>query len=263
VTVRALVSAELRKTVALPAAGVAAVITVLGSVGLTLLNSVGVREAIRSGHPQGVAYTSPVEAVFSAVPIGTVGAVILGVIAISSEYTPESADAGGGRPITATLTATPRRTAVLVAKALTVALLTLTAAAATIPACLGAADLILDGVSTPHSRPADTVGRSIGVALYWVFTALLALAITGLARSGVIPLILFITNTSVVSVSVLLLHLTALARYLPDLAGIGMFERDQQTLHGLLGALPGGLVMTAWVIVALTISAVALSARDA
>lgn len=109
------VAAELRKTLTLPATLVALGIALVGSLGLTALNSRFVSEAIRTGRTDGLGPTSAVEVVFSAVPLGTVGAIILGVTAISSEYTPNSPDAGGSRQVTATLTALPRRLTVVVA----------------------------------------------------------------------------------------------------------------------------------------------------
>ena len=89
--------AELRKALTLPATLVAAGISVAASVALAAYNAGGVRAAIDSGRLDTVGYTSPVEAALSATPLGTVGAVILGVVAISSEYAVNSTDAGGGR----------------------------------------------------------------------------------------------------------------------------------------------------------------------
>lgn len=80
-------AAEVRKVATLPAALAAFAVIALGSIGITMLNAFGVRADLESGRSDALGYTSPVEAVFSAVPLGTVGAVILGVVAISSEYT--------------------------------------------------------------------------------------------------------------------------------------------------------------------------------
>ncbi|WP_433532834.1 hypothetical protein ACQPYA_12990 [Micromonospora sp. CA-263727] len=256
-------AAELRKTVTLPAALVAIAIAALGSLGITLLNTLNVRSAIQSGQLESVAYTSPVEAVFSAIPLGTVGAVILGVVAISSEYTANSPDAGGGRQITATLAATPRRVTVLAAKASAVVLLIAATAAVTITACLALAHLIVgDAGATPDD--ADTLGRGFGAALYWTLTGLIALAITALTRSGIIPLIVLIANSSLVSVSLLLTNLTPLAYWLPDLAGMRLFARDPWGMfEDALDPLTGGLVMTAWAIALLAVSGVVFTRRDA
>jgi ABC-2 type transport system permease protein len=251
---------ELRKTVTLPATFVAVAVAGLGSFGITLLNAVGVRNAVQAGRADLVAYTSPVEAVFSAAPLGTVGAVILGVVAVSSEYRINRSEVGGGRQIAATLTAIPRRVVVLVAKIFSVVLLVLGLAAVTLPVCLVVAHSVV-GTAGPEGL-ADTIARSVGVALYWVFMALMALAVTVVTRSGIIPLIVFIANSSLVSVSLLLSYLTPLARYLPDLAGVRLFARDF-AFEEALAPLPGGLVMAAWAVGLLVVSTVVFTRRDA
>ena len=258
------VAAEVRKTATLRAGSGAAAVAVLGSFAITVLNSVGVRDALRSGRPDLVGYTAPAEAVFSAVPLGTVGAVILGVIVVSSEYTSNSPDAGGGRQIAATLAATPRRLVLLAAKAVAVAVHVLALAAVTIPACLAAAHLIIGGPFT-----GDDLGRAAtraaGAALYWTLTGLIAVALTVLTRSGIIPLVVLIVNSSLVSVSILLTRLTPLAYYLPDLAGLRLFVVDDP--DGLfaeaLDPLTGGLLMAAWTFVFLAVSAAVLHRSDA
>ncbi|GIM91865.1 hypothetical protein [Paractinoplanes toevensis] len=257
------VAAELRKTATLPASRGALAVAMLGSLGITVLNAVSVRNALRSGQPEQVGYTSPVEAAFSAFPLGTVGAVILGVVVISSEYTANSPDAGGGRQITATLTATPGRLALLTAKVAAAAVLVLATAAITIPACLALAHLII-GTPFPAATLGETAARAAGTALYWMLTGLIVLAITVLTRSGIIPLIAGIVNSSVVSVSILLTHLTSLAYYLPDLAGLRLHGDDPLDMFpGALDPLPGGLVMAAWTLGLLAVSATVFTRRDA
>jgi hypothetical protein len=259
VSVPAAVAAELRKTVTLSAAHVALAVTVLGTVGITLLNALN---KVHGG--QSAAGTSPADVAFAAVPLGTVGAVILGVVVISSEYTANSPDAGGGQQITATLTATPRRLAVLAAKALTVLLLVGVTAAVTMAACLALASLAIGNTATVPENPGDIIARTFGTALYWALMGLLALGITILTRSGILPLIVLIANSSVVSVSLLLSKLTPLARYLPDLAGMRLFYAgDHIAVHDPLDPLTGGLVMTAWALGLLAVSAVVFTRRDA
>ena len=228
--------AEIGKLAALPAAWVAVAVATLGSLGITVLNAVGVRDAVAAGESATLGYTSAVEAAFSAVPLGTVGAVVLGVVAMSSEYTPNGAEAGGGRQITATLTATPSRWRVLVAKALAVSALVLVTAAVTVPACLVVARLLVGDVPDAGA-PHDAVARSVGTAVYWVLTALLALAVTVVTRSGLVPLVVLVVNSSMVSLSLLLGRLTPLARFLPDAAGIPLFARDWEP--------PGGVAVDA------------------
>ncbi|GAA2630237.1 hypothetical protein [Paractinoplanes durhamensis] len=257
------VVAELRKTATLPASAAATAVAVLGPLGITVLNAFSVRNAIRSGQPGLVAYTSPAEAAFSAAPLGTIGAIILGVVVISSEFTANSPDAGGGRQITATLAATPRRLVVLAAKAVAVVLNVLAAAAITLPACLFVADFVIGDLATPDDL-GPTAARAAGAALYWTLTALMALAITVLTRSGVIPLIVLIVNSSLVSVSMVLTHVTTLAYYLPDAAGMRLFADDPLgEFEHALAPLTGGLVMAAWALGFLAVSSAVFTRRDA
>ncbi|MCT9929918.1 ABC transporter permease [Planotetraspora sp. A-T 1434] len=192
---------------------------------------------------------------------GVVGVIILGVVGISSEYFTESAESGGGRQVTTSLTAVPSRLRFLLAKistiAITSALLAITAAATT----MGVVQVVL-GERAP-ALGADDVPRLVGVVCYWVYTALLAFGITVLTRHGVIPLAVLIANTSVVTVTYLLTKITPLANYLPDMAGVRMFIRKLADNTVEISPLTGGLVMTAWVTVLLVIAAIAFTRRDA
>ncbi|WP_017586790.1 hypothetical protein [Nocardiopsis ganjiahuensis] len=262
-----LVAAETRKAATLPAVFAGLAVAVLGSLAVTLLNSVSVRNAAASGNLERVVSTSPVETVFAALPLGTVGAVVLGVVAMSSEYTANSDDAGGGRQITATLTAAPGRLSVLSAKALVTVALVAVSAAVTLPAGLFLARAVIGDAAAEAAAPGDVAARALGAFVYWSLTALIALALTALARSGIVPMVLLITNSSLVSFSLLLSNVTPLARYLPDLAGTGLFlgdDADSYTAFDLvLDPLPGGLVMAAWAAALLAVAALVLHRRDA
>jgi ABC-2 type transport system permease protein len=255
-----LVSAELRKALSLPATAVALVVAVVGPIALAVLNASHVRDALSSGRAEGVAYTSAAEAALSAVPLGTAGAMVLGIVVISSEYTANSTDAGGGRQVSTTLIAAPRRWTVLVAKAVVVVALVVLAALVALSISLVVAGSIIGDAS----EPGTPIGRFVGAGVYWALAALMALAITVLTRSGIVPLIVLITNGTVVSASFLLWKVTSLARYLPDLAGTRLFAG--QTFAAVDDALPpvaGGLVMAAWAAVLLLVAGVVLNRRDA
>ncbi|MGC4940574.1 hypothetical protein [Kribbella sp. DT2] len=257
-----LIAAELRKTLTLPSTAVALAVAVLGPIALAVLNAFNVRDALRSGETDSATYTSAAEAALSAVPLGTAGAMVLGIVVISSEYTANSTDAGGGRQISTTLSAAPRRWLVLVAKSVVVAALVVLAAVVALSAALAAATAIIG-----DAAPADSGtpwGRFVGAALYWTLAALMALAITVLARSGIVPLIVLIANGTVISASFLLWKVTSLARYLPDLAGTRLFAGDSFTsVDDALPAVTGGLVMAAWAAALLLVAGVVLTRRDA
>lgn len=256
-------AAELRKTVTLPGAWAGIAVALLGSVGITVLNAVTTRSAIAAGRAQELLVdTSPFEAGFAAVPLGTVGAVVVGVIVIGSEYTANSADAGGGRQLTTTLTAMPQRLVLLAAKAATVVLLVAATALVTIPACVVIARVIISDGAPETVSMDDAVLRSFGAALYWTLTGLIAFAVTVLTRNGIIPLVVFIMNSSLVSISLLLTNLTPLAYWLPDVAGLRLFG-GTAIVEGGLDAIPGALVMGAWTLALLTVASVVFSRRDA
>ncbi|GAB3811309.1 ABC transporter permease [Kribbella italica] len=255
-----LVIAELRKAVSLPATAVALAVAVIGPIALAVLNAFNVRDALASGRTDGVRYTSAAEAALSAVPLGAAGAMVLGIVVISSEYTANSTDAGGGRQISTTLIATPRRWTALAAKAVVVVALVVLAVLVSLSISLVVASAIVGDAG----EPGTPVGRFVGAGLYCALAALMALAITVLARSGIVPLIVLITNGTVVSVSFLLWKVTPLARYLPDLAGTRLFADETFTaVDDALPPLTGGLVMTAWAVALLVVAGVVLTRRDA
>lgn len=256
--------AELRKTATLPGAWAGMAVAVLGSVALTILNAVTVRGAVTSGQPERVADTSPFETAFAMMPLGTVGAVVIGVVAMSSEYTAARTDAGGGRQITTTLTAIPGRLRLLTAKALSVIVLVTVIAIVAVPLSVVVANVIIGDAGTEIVSIDHAVRRWAGGALYWTLTGLIAFAITVLARSGIIPLIILIANSSVVSFSLLLTNLTPLAHWLPDMAGRNLFGfPEDSVVPGGLEPIPGAIVMGCWTLALLIVAGVVFRRRDA
>ena len=250
------VACEFRKVLNLPAAWVALGIALFGTVGLSLI------VAAHNARPTRAAHVTPADIVFTAVPLGGVGAITLGVIVISSEYTANSHDAGGGRQIGATLVAVPNRLVVLTAKAAAAVVLIAAAAAIATAVSLGSVHAILGDAGSPHP-PRDMIARSAGVAAYWALMSLIALAVTVFTRSGIIPLAWFLANSSVLSVSFLLSKVTPAARYLPDLAGVRLFaDPSSLAVRDPLPPFTGGLVMAAWATGLLVLSAVVFLRRD-
>lgn len=244
--IRRAVAAELSKLLSLPSTAVAFAAMVLGPVAVTFLNA------------RNAAYTDPAQAVLSAAPIGTVGAIVLGVVAMSGEYRSGPQESGGGRQITNTLTAMPHRAWLLAAKAVSVVLLVAVAAAFAFLLALVCAHHVLGGGEV-RGVPA----RLFGAAAYWAFTALIALAVTVFTRSGILPLIVLIANGSLVSLSYLLSKVTPAARYLPDLAGIRLFaDEDHLAMADALDPVTGGLVMGAWAMGLLAVAVLVLHRRD-
>ena len=262
-TVPRALAAELRKAATLPAAWAGVAVALLGSLGITLLNALTTRNAIAAGRADELLdSTSPFETGYAAAPLGTVGAVIIGVVLISSEYTANSPDAAGGRQLTTTLAVVPQRFAVLAAKAATVVLLVAATALVTLPACLALSRALVGEGALETVSAHEALMRWLGAALYWTLTGLQASAITVLTRSGIVPLVVLIMNSSLVSVSLLLTNLTPLAHWLPDMAGRRLFG-GIGTVDGGLEALPGALVMVAWTVALLAVAGAVFSRRDA
>ncbi|TCC07832.1 ABC transporter permease [Kribbella soli] len=238
--------AELTKLTSLPGVWIAVAIGLVLPAGVTVLNASNSRSVPSA------------DTGFRELAIGVVAAIVIGVVAISSEYLAEGEESGGSRQITTSLTAVPSRSRFLLAKtaavAGTVGLLALISSAIT----LTATDLTSADVSIGTSD----LPRVLGIAAYWIFSALLAAGITLVTRSGIIPLSVLIVNISVVSVSFLLTKVTRLAYYFPDLAGTHLFLRDSDGPVDLT-PVAGGLVMGLWVAVIAGIGAAAFVRRDA
>lgn len=196
---------------------------------------------------------------FSELAVGVLGAIILGVAAIGSEYTTEGEESAGGRQITTTLTAVPARTRLLVAKAVAVVIGAGLLAVAAIALVFATVHLML-GADAPR-LDADTFARMGGAAAYWVLMALLGFGLTVLTRNGIIPMAILVANSSAVTVTYLLAQSFPAANYLPDLAGMRMFTTIETNVE--IAPMTGGLVMAAWVIALLIAAGTVFSRRDA
>ncbi|MCR3753779.1 ABC transporter permease [Lentzea californiensis] len=197
------------------------------------------------------------DAGFQELAFGVVGAVVLGVVAASSEYSTEGEASGGGRQITTSLTVVPSRTRFLLAKVAAVITTATVLAVAAAAITLTFVQVLLGD----HVQASD-VSRVPGVVVYWVLTALLAFGITLLTRNGIVPLAVLILNTSVVTVTFLLTKITTLAVYFPDMAGLRMFIIEMD-LPVHLSPVAGGAVMAAWVVVLLAAGVAVFRRRDA
>ncbi len=197
---------------------------------------------------------------FSSLALGVAGAIVVGVVAMSSEYAVEGEESAGGRQITTTLVATPSRLKVLAAKALAVVLATVVLAAVAVLVAFGLL-VVLNPAAMP-ALDADFFVRAGGVVVYWVLVALLAFGLTVLIRNGVVPMAVLVANFSAVPVTFLLTKVTPAANWLPDVAGMRMWSRGiESTVE--MAPLTGGLVMAAWVAALLAVAAVTFVRREA
>ncbi|MBT8227160.1 MAG: ABC transporter permease [Dactylosporangium sp.] len=248
-----LVRAEMRKLLGLPATWVASLLSLALAPAIALITTLQTRHTLAAGATIDVADLG-----FRDLAFGVIGPLVLGVVAVSSEYTSTGDEAPDARQLTVSLIAAPRRLRFLAAKtaALSVIVMALALSATVITITITRAAM------GDYPLPRLEVTRMLAVALYWLLTALMADAITLITRNGVIPLTLLMVNTSVVSVSYLLSKVTRAAVFLPDIAGLHLFVRDIDTPIRL-APLAGGLVMASWVAVLLAIGAARFSRRDA
>lgn len=196
---------------------------------------------------------------FAELAVGVLGAIILGVAGIGSEYTTEGEESAGGRQITTTLTAIPSRTRLLLAKTVAVIIATVVLAVAAIAVVFGTVHLLL-GTDAP-TLDGQALARMGGAVTYWVLMALLGFGLTVLTRNGIIPMAILVANSSAVTVTYLLAQSFPAANYLPDLAGMRMFTTVRTGVE--IAPLTGGLIMTAWVAALLIAAGVVFSRRDA
>lgn len=191
--------------------------------------------------------------------LGVLGAIILGVLVMSSEYASESSESGGGKQITTSLTAVSSRMHVILAKVGSVAILSMLLSIVAIITSMTVTRVILG-----EYAPAIDSARLVGASIYWVLTSLLAFGITVFTKNGVIPLSVLILNSSVVTVTYLLTQVTDWAYYFPDMAGSYMFIAgfSERTSHDILTPLTGGLIMFAWVALILSLSIIVFKSTD-
>ncbi|WP_375103015.1 ABC transporter permease [Paenibacillus sp. RS8] len=250
-------NAELSKLFSLPGIWLAFLIGAIAPAVIATLDSIAEKEEIIAG-----VSTRLSEVGYIGLVMGVQGVIILGVLAVSSEYLTESSESGGGQQITTSLTVVSSRFHFLLAKAGAVAVISVLLCIVAIMTTVSATHLILG-----EYAPAFEWSRLIGAVCYWTFTALLALGITMLTKNGIIPLAVLIINSSVVSFSVLLYRVTKLAFYLPDRAGAEMFMFTSDTFTDSLfdryhTPFTGGLVMFAWVVAIFIAAAIVFHRRD-
>ncbi|MED0673806.1 ABC transporter permease [Aneurinibacillus aneurinilyticus] len=242
-------NAELSKLFSLPGIWLAFLIGAFAPAVFAALDSIAEKEEIIAG-----VSTRLSEVGYIGLGFGVQGVIILGVLAVSSEYLTESSESGGGNQITTSLTVVSSRFHFLLAKAGAVTVISILLCIVAIMTTVSATNLILG-----EYAPAFEWSRLIGAVCYWTFTALLAFGITVLTKNGIIPLAVLMINSSVVSFSVLLSKITKLAFYLPDRAGLDMFMFTSDKFHT---PSTGGLIMFAWVAVFFIVAAIVFHRRD-
>ena len=240
-------TAELSKLISLPFFWVAC------AAGLIVPNVIAIITSL-SGSPG-----ASIDTGFSELSVGALGAIVLGGIAIGSEYVTEGEDSAGGQQITTSLIAIPSRIRLLMAKIGSIAISTFILSIIAISSVL-ITFLLLNGPEVLTIN-ADLFVRIIGVIVYWIFLALFSFSLTVLTRDAIIPISVMVINSSGIAVTYLLTQVNPLATYLPDMAGQKMFTRSVDT--GMeLAPIAGGAIMGAWVLVLIIIAGITFLRRD-
>ncbi len=203
----------------------------------------------------------------SGVQFGQAVVAILAVLAVSGEYSTGM--------IRTTLTAMPRRSTVLAAKALILAGLVLVAGAIAVAGSLLAGRLLLPGHGFTVARGflplslahGPTLRAAAGSVLYLMLVALLSLGVATAVREsavaiGVVLGLFYLSPILAGVMSGYPVWYHRLERYAPMNAGLTI--QDTTGLHGLAISPWGGLgVLAAWAAAALLIGGVLLRLRDA
>lgn len=251
VTLRGVVASEwlkfrsLRSTVLVLAAAVAAMIVFGGVIAFNTRNPAGL-------DPEDVVASGPLQGYY----LGQLLMAALGVLVVSGEYS--------SGMIRATFAAVPKRTPVLIAKAVVFTLVVgISMIAASVAAFL-VAQAVLSGHRPTYSlSDGSTLRVVVGTGVYLTLVGLVGSVLAWTVRSTPGALV---ATFAVILVVPILLELvfpswgTYIAAYLPTGAGQS-FSTTLAAPHAL-SPWTGLAVMVAWVVVGMTGAAVALRRRD-
>lgn len=219
--------AELIKLLSQPGAQGAALLAVLGTVGVAVFDAYQLRIALETGDPAGRIDMSTTEAGLPMMFEGALGVSILGIVAMTNEYTRNLQKAGGGRQIASTLVAIPGRGTVFVAKSFAVAVVASTLAFITVPLALFSSQLMLGPAGELHLSVLSSMGwRYAGAVGYWTLIALFTLGIGAVTREGTVPIVVLVVGASAVSAGAVASNLSGELWFTPDVAGLLMFLGD-------------------------------------
>jgi hypothetical protein len=167
-----------------------------------------------------------------------VGFILLGVLTVGSEY--------AGSQIHTTLLSMPNRLALLAGKAVAYGVTSLVAAILVVAAVFVAARLSSD-------QPVGDFAALLGAVAYLVLIGLFAAAIATLTRNLLAAVVAL--TALVLIVSPLLRSITTAASYLPDSAGMRLYQGTD--------VLQGSAVFVGWLAVAHLVSTATFLKRDA
>ncbi|SJN12076.1 ABC transporter integral membrane protein [Leucobacter sp. 7(1)] len=237
-TLPRVISAELIKLRTLP--------VIAATVFATIGTAITLSAAIAASSTVAI---SGVQVTRATIPFVQIGVILLGVLAVATEYQ--------GGQIRTTLTATPRRLSTLTGKSLAFLVTAVVTSGVAVGAGWVTATITL---SVRHLAAAGeaSLWPIVGVAVYLALIGSLAFALTVLLRSLIPPLVTMLSL--VLIVSPLASGLTEHTRWLPDKAGSLLYLTDTDAV---LDAGTGGLILLAWIIAISIAASTTFTRRDA
>lgn len=160
--------------------------------------------------------------------------------------------------IRTSMLATPRRLVGFIAKIIVVTLSAGGIGGLATAFAVGLARAVGQGGLTAAPFTDSTWQNVGGVSMNYVLIALLAAAITSLARTPVVAVIVLVPM--VLGLTVSLVSVVPVLRFLPDLAGMQLMMAYPGL--GLLEPVPGAMVMSAWALVSLVVAGWVFVRRD-
>ena len=201
----------------------------------------------------------------SGVYLGQLAVAALAIMAISEEYATGM--------IRVTFAATPRRVAVLMAKAANLAAVSVVAGVAAVAGCLAVGRLTLpaDGLDPAHGYALISVGSPAtvraagGTVIYLTLIALLSLGVGTLIRDTAVSIGALV---ALLYIPPLLAHIVGgtLGEHIKEIAptSAGLAIQSTTNLHSLpIQPWAGIGVLTAWAVASLLLAAMTLRVRDA
>lgn len=177
--------------------------------------------------------------------------ILLAALIVGSEYVDGS--------LRTTLLATPQRGRLFAAKlVVTAGLAALIGMIATSAAVLLKHTALAEHGLAVTEFTSDMAWNIVTVTINYTLIALIAAAVTAIARTFVVTLVVLVPL--VLGLTISLVSMLPLLRFLPDLAGIQLLTSYPRV--GLLDPLPGGLVMAAWAALFLSAATHAFVRRD-
>jgi ABC-2 type transport system permease protein len=224
------------------------------SIGVGILEGGSVRGAIESHSPLLRSDFTPEQAGLDGILYGQLALIVFAVLLVTGEY--------GSGMIGLSLLAVPRRGRFCAAKMTVAALSTAVVAVPAIVVSYAGTEIALGTYGASLSAPG--VPRAMAGAVgYLVLMTLLAVGIAMIARNAIVPLAALLPLVLAGSQILSTIGATAaLARYLPDQAGMRMLAVHTGGA-GKLGPAAGLAVFLAWTAAALAAGYLLLRRRDA